>query len=202
MRGETILNKADLETVTYFVNHRKFGDALQDLYLLDFYTYLSDQYNSRGMKKPAIVCDPYDFTFTDHIKAPYQERAYTPGCNMRTIIDLFNPKNDPNDLSVSLDVHVFFDYPNIPSSALYFGTFNKDMRSVIMGALEKMRANYKTTPFGLTPFTAKVDMTSFGNGEFSRTHQIQSLEYINVLNSIVQPEQLFDVVNTESDSSL
>ncbi len=200
MRGETIINKKDLETVDFFVKNCKFGAAIQDLYLLDFYTYLSDEHLPKRMIMPAIICDPYEFTFDDRIKLPYENRAYTPGNNMRTIIDLFNPKNNPIDSAVSLDVHVFFDYPDIQSSALYFGTFNPDMRQAIVYGLEKMKANYKTTPRGIIPFTAKVDMVSFASGNSSKTHMVQALEYMHNLNSITMPEQLFDVVDSEVSS--
>jgi hypothetical protein len=138
---------------------------------------------------PAIVCDPYEFKFTSNNNNAYGPMVYMPSKNIRTIIDMLNPEKE---------VYVFFDYPDVLSSALYAGTFNSHMKHMILKGLEAMKANYKTTPVGLMPFTAKIDMASFAQGRFSRIYTGQSLEYRNIKLPIVSPEQLFDVIDTDS----
>ena len=189
------LSKEELTTINYFVAYGKFGEALQDLYLKDFFDYMSNISHPNGMEMPAIVCDPHNFRFTHNNNNAYYPGDYLPEKNTRTIIDMVNA-----DPALRNEVHVFFDYPDIHSSPLYFGTFNANLRSVITHALEEMRANYKVTPIGEIPFTAKVDMASFATGRFSRNHVMQSLKYKRDLNSIYVPAELFDVIDTEPES--
>ena len=75
------------------------------------------------------------------------------------------------------------------------------MKAPILRALEVMKANYKTTPVGVTPMTVIVDMNSFSTGTFHRKYIMQSLEYeLKHEDGILTPDQLFDVKDTSNDS--
>lgn len=171
MKRETQLTKNDEAIVYSFVDTGKFGDCIQDKYILKLEEFLSENYIAGGMSMSYITRQPKDYAFVEHY---------------RTICDALHPEKN---------VYAYFDYP-LPISALYVGTFDKKMKAFLIHAAGQIKANYKITPIDITPITIKIDMTSFLKENFLREDAAQSLEYMHELDSIKHPTQLFDVMDT------
>jgi hypothetical protein len=177
MKRETELTINDKAIVYGFVDTGKFGDCIQDKYLIQLEEFLSDNYINGGMSMSYITRKPKDYVFVEHY---------------RTICDALHSEKN---------VYAYFDYP-VSLSALYVATFDKNMKAPLIHAVEQMKANYKMTSVGITPITIKIDMVSFLKGEFLRKDVGQSLKYLHELDSIKYSTQLFDVIDTSQQPKI
>jgi len=178
MKRQTTLESHDAEVIYNFIDTGEFGDCIQDQFLHKLKNFLSTDYNISGMSYPSILFDLKEYVFAE---------------NYRTIEDVLNQnRNMCTDLNHPKVIFAYFDHP-IPKSPLYLAIVDKDMKKVLLHAMNMMSVDYKTTPIDTIPMTIKIDMTLFRDGKAHKTFVVSSLEYVVDTDEIRFPQQLFDV---------
>jgi len=183
-RETTDLTINDKAIIYGFVDTGKFGDCIQDKYLIELFNLLSGRDLPKNTSEKFIS----GMIFPELL----HDNSYKFVENYRQIADAFSKEKI---------VYAYFDYP-IQKSALYVGTFDNSIRYSLLKAVSFIAANYKTTQVDITPLTIKIHMDSYAASTYSSMKSISSLEYITDMDEIKYPEQLFDVIDKSQRSNI